>query len=161
MSSANSSDINLEERGRSFMYNKNRRGPRIDPWGTPSRISKRGLNLFLMLTNCLRFLRYDLNHSSSMPIIPYLLSLLKSISWLQVSNAFLRSQKIAIVCFFLLRASVILFKKWTIGCDVECADLKPNCHLLRILFSSKKDVSLEATIFSIILEKVLRSEIGR
>ena len=80
--------------------------------------------------------------------------------WLQVSNAFFRSQKIAIECFFLFKDSVILFKKWTIGCTVECPLLKPNWNLLRMFPSSRKVKSLEATIFSRILEKVLSKEIG-
>ena len=35
VSSANSSDINLDDSGKSLMYRMKRSGPKIDPWGTP------------------------------------------------------------------------------------------------------------------------------
>ena len=36
VSSANRKKINLSEIfGRSFIYRRNKRGPRTDPWGTP------------------------------------------------------------------------------------------------------------------------------
>ena len=79
----------------------------------------------------------------------------------QVSKAFFRSQKIPIVWCFLFKASVTLLIKWIIGWEVECPPLKPNCHLLKMLLSLRKIRSLDATIFSIILEKALNSEIGR
>ena len=34
-SANNNADRTVEKRARSFMYTKNRRGPRIEPWGTP------------------------------------------------------------------------------------------------------------------------------
>ena len=64
------------------------------------------------------------------------------------------------VCFLLLSASVILLTKWTMGCEVECPALNPNCHLVKILLESRKDKSLDATIFSIIFENELRREMG-
>ena len=54
MSSANSNVKNSDERGKSFIYSKNNRGPKMDPWGTPKEISKSGLDLSLIDTNCLR-----------------------------------------------------------------------------------------------------------
>ena len=77
-----------------------------------------------------------------------------------VSKAFLRSQKMPMVCFFLLRASVTLLIKCTMGCEVEWPPLKPNCHFVKMLLLSRNVSSLKATIFSIILEKELKSEMG-
>ena len=52
MLSAKSNERNLEESGRSFMYSKNRRGPSIEPCGTPSVISSSELDPFPTDTNC-------------------------------------------------------------------------------------------------------------
>ena len=78
--SANSKASNLDERGRSLMYSINRRGPRIEPWGTPREMFSRELELLPMVTNCFQLVKYDRNHSSSLPSIPYLLSLDNKIS---------------------------------------------------------------------------------
>ena len=127
----------------------------MEPCGTPREILSRGLDLFFIDTNCFRSVRYDLNQRSSLSFIPYFLSFRNNIWWLQVSKAFFKSQKIEIVCFFAFKASLILLRKWTIGWEVEWSERKPNCHLLRILFASRKEVSLEATIFSRTFENEL------
>ena len=57
VSSANSSDINLGDSGKSLMYRMKRSGPKIDPWGTPRAISSSGLDWFFTFTNCLRFVK--------------------------------------------------------------------------------------------------------
>ena len=57
MSSANSLVRSNDAQGRSLIYNKNRRGPSTDPWGTPISI---GSSLdFEPFTNvyCLRLLK--------------------------------------------------------------------------------------------------------
>ena len=43
VSSANKRARSSEQRGRSLMYIRKRRGPRIDPWGTPKRTLRRKL----------------------------------------------------------------------------------------------------------------------
>ena len=71
----------------------------MDPCGTPREISQSGLFTFLIETNCLREVRYDSNQPSSTLSTPYFFSFFSKMEWLQVSNAFFRSQKIAIECF--------------------------------------------------------------
>ena len=79
MSSANNNERNLEDKGRSFMYKINNKGPKIEPCGTPSVMFNRGLELLFMLTNCLRSVKYELNHVSSVSARPYFFSLSKRI----------------------------------------------------------------------------------
>ncbi len=47
VSSAKSELNKLVHLGKSFIYIRKRRGPRMDPWGTPSNISRSGQKLFL------------------------------------------------------------------------------------------------------------------
>ena len=49
VSSAKSLGLQLTENGKSLMYNKKRRGPRIEPWGTPLLLHN-GETLSLMKT---------------------------------------------------------------------------------------------------------------
>ena len=77
-----------------------------------------------------------------------------------MSNAFLRSQKIAIECSFLSKEVDTKFRKCTRGWTVEWFFLKPYCDEVIRLLVSRKLVSREQTIFSRILEKQLRREIG-
>ena len=47
--------------GRSLINNKNKRGPKIEPWGTPISISKSEDLTPFTLTYCDLFVKYDLN----------------------------------------------------------------------------------------------------
>ena len=53
--SAKSLGLQLTENGRSMMYNKKRRGPSIEPWGTPMLLHIEGETLLLMRTYCRLF----------------------------------------------------------------------------------------------------------
>ena len=118
----------------------------MDPWGTPNEMSRSGLTFSFIDTNCLRSVKYNLNHLSSVLRIPYLSSFFRSMLWLLVSKAFLRSQKMDTVCFFFFRESDILFNKCTIGWEVEWPARNWNCHLLKILLLSRKSRSLAARV---------------
>ena len=48
VSSANNNVRNLDARGKSFIYKRKSRGPKMDPWGTPRVISKSGLAVSLI-----------------------------------------------------------------------------------------------------------------
>ena len=52
------------------MYNKNNRGPKTEPCGTPCFKNLRLDFEFKMLTNWERFDKYDLNQSFATPRIP-------------------------------------------------------------------------------------------
>ena len=133
VSSANSKERNFEDKRRSLMYKINSEGPKIEPCGTPNVMFYSGLELLFIVKNCFRSVKYDLNHINSVSARPYFFSLSRRIWWLQVSNAFFKSQKIAIVWLLLFNESLILFRKCTIGWIVEWPDLNPNCHLLTML----------------------------
>ena len=71
VSSANKKNVSFFETfARSFMYGKNKRGPRTEPCGTPQLISKVSEVLPQTETYCFLSVRYDLNHCSGIPLIP-------------------------------------------------------------------------------------------
>ena len=104
VSSANKRANNLEAKGRSLIYRRKRRGPRIEPCGTPSITSVSKLFLPCKETNCFLSDKYDLNQSNSLPRMPYFSSFDKRIVWSQQSKAFFKSQNIARECSFLFIA---------------------------------------------------------
>ena len=55
---------NLVANGKSLMKIKNSRGPNMDPWGTPYKISRREEEVLLSLTNWWRLERYDLKSTA-------------------------------------------------------------------------------------------------
>ena len=99
VSSAKSLIKNLVAHGKSFIKIKKRRGPNMDPWGTPYKTFRKEEEVLLSLTNWWRLERYDLKSSRTFPLIPYFGSFLSRISWLTESKAFARSRKIAQVVF--------------------------------------------------------------
>ena len=82
----------------------NKRGPNIDPWGTPHVIVLVIDFLSLISTYCFLLARYEQNHSFDLPLIPYHSSFFTSILWSMVSNALLKSSSVVAVNFFSLRA---------------------------------------------------------
>ena len=104
---------------RSFMYNKDRSGPRPDPWGTPQFIIARPDSYPFVDTYWLRLDKQDLKQSFKTPQIPLRFNCASSIWWSTVSKAFCKSAKTPQPIFppsnaFLI-FSVILIKAW----DVE------------------------------------------
>ncbi len=95
VSSAYTSNICLIASGASFINIMNKKGPRMDPCGTPIITGCSSERDRLKLTCWIRLDKYDLNHSSSLPSTPYATSFLSNVPWSTVSNAFLRSIKIA------------------------------------------------------------------
>ncbi len=68
----------------------------MDPCGIPIVTCCSSERVRLKLTCWIWLDRYDLNHPSSLPSIPYAISFLSNIPWSTVSNAFLRSMIMAI-----------------------------------------------------------------
>ena len=56
--------------GRSLMYNRNKRGPRTEPWGTPDKTLIEQLLVLFSTTRCVLLVRKSLIHSSIGPQIP-------------------------------------------------------------------------------------------
>ncbi len=103
VSSANKRIFNKVQQVRSLIYSKKSRA-KNRPLGVPKDKVKGELVDPSMLTNCLRLERLCRNQSSSTPLTPIFYNLCNRISWLTVSNAVRKSQKIALVCYFELMA---------------------------------------------------------
>ena len=75
-------------------------GPRTEPWGTPYKRGKVSDLKSPFTTHCVLSLRYDLNHSSTVPQKPKVeCNLLIKMSWSIVSKAALRSKSAIIEIF--------------------------------------------------------------
>ena len=76
----------------SFMKIKNRRGPKIGPWGTPHWITL-GFDPTLFIdTYCSLFVRYERNQSKATPRTPHVFNFDSRISWLTQSKALRKSR---------------------------------------------------------------------
>ena len=94
LSSANILHVAFERHeGKSLLNNRNNKGPRTDPCGTPVFISLGDDNWPFMFTICDLSERYLENHSNSASVNPYLPSLYSSNSWSIVSKHFARSKR--------------------------------------------------------------------
>ena len=58
--------------GKSLMWMRNKSGPNIEPWGTPTVIGAGSEVLLLTDVYCCRFDKYDSNQRYAAPLIPYL-----------------------------------------------------------------------------------------
>ena len=72
---------------------RNKRGPKMDPCGTPDNISIEEEKVELILTHCLRPDKYEDSQHNILPLTPICSSLLIKILWSKVSKAFERSKK--------------------------------------------------------------------
>ena len=70
---------------KSLMYVRKRRGPRIDPWGTPVVICAISEFWLSKLKYCWLFERYNTRRSLEIPEIPKYESYSNNISWFKVS----------------------------------------------------------------------------
>ena len=72
--------------GKSLIYKKNKRVPRIDPWGTPAVVMEISDSVPLMSTNCLRLVKYFLINLSATPCMPQYFNLCNNIWWSSVKS---------------------------------------------------------------------------
>ena len=85
--------VDFKQSGKRFIYNKNKSGPKIDPWSTPHEITLFLDNSPLTLHCCFLFIKYDSGHFSSMPRIQNCsLILFNKMCWFIESIAFLISK---------------------------------------------------------------------
>ena len=70
VSSAYITHLRIVAEGMSFMYNRNKSGPKILPWGTPVSRGSGGLVQLSQYTYCFLLARYNLNHYRAVPLIP-------------------------------------------------------------------------------------------
>ena len=92
---------------RSFTCDKNRRGPRTEPWGTSQFTVARANLLLFVETNWLRLNRYSLNQLLKTPNIPLWSNFANSIWWSTVSKAFYKLTKTPQPIFSSSRAFLI------------------------------------------------------
>ena len=76
------------------MYNKNKRGPKMDPCGTPNLIEIYDEKVWFKAVNWDLDLKYEVYKDKTGPLNPYLNSLRSRTSWLTESKAFARSRNI-------------------------------------------------------------------
>ena len=70
VSSASKQTVKFVDLAKSFVYNKNNKGPRTEPCGTPHN-TVRTLELTPFTTvNCFLSVRYDLKNSKASPLMP-------------------------------------------------------------------------------------------
>ena len=81
MSSANSLALLFRESGKSFIYARNKQGPRTEPWGTPDMTGTVGDCLPSTTTDCDLFWKNDLIHETVLRFTPRLNSLYISVSY--------------------------------------------------------------------------------
>src|SRR6218665_2844847 len=94
VSSAKSKKWRSEEaQGRSLMKSRNKRGPRMEPCGTPNLILLRAERTPLHFTCCDLSDKLLLNHESATHLLPILSNLRSSNSWFTVSKALATSTK--------------------------------------------------------------------
>ena len=121
----------------SFMKINNRRGPKIDPCGTPHWISLGFESTLFIDTYCSLFVRYEQNKSKSYSLTPQVFNCDCRISWLTQSNALRKSRNNENTT---LPESVCLYKccqKCKMACVVDFLERNPYCCLCRIQLYSK------------------------
>ena len=96
MRQSSANNLVLDERthlGRSFMYTRNKRGPRTVLWGTPHVIGLVSDDFPSRMTVCSRCDRNDAIHPRVFPAIPIASSLSNRCLWATLSNAFTKSSR--------------------------------------------------------------------
>ena len=88
MSSAKNFILDFISFSRSFIYIRNNRGPKTEPWGTPDSIWRKSEYEPFTATRCLRFVKYEESTFTREPEIPFCFSLKIKPSCQTLSNAF-------------------------------------------------------------------------
>ena len=110
----------------SLTYNRNKRGPRAEPWGTPHCVIRLSETKLSTAVVCLRSNKYERSQSFTIPRIPQKCSLLRRIEWSTVSNAFFKSIKIPQVYLLLFLFLCITLRMSRFACCVLWPPLKQN-----------------------------------
>ena len=127
--------------GKSLMKIMNKRGPKMDPWGTPKLIGSVHDSIRPNLTNCDLVVKYDLKKLRAFPLIPYLGNFRSKVPWSTESKALARSKKMAQELEPLSRLFSSFSYISNIAYSVEKPSLNPNWSLDIKLFVFRKSVS--------------------
>ena len=125
----------------SFMTIKNRRGPKIDPYGTPHWITLGFESTLFIDTHCSLFVRHERYQSKAIPRTPRVFNFDSRISWLTQSNALRKSRNKENT---ILPESICLYKyckKRKLAWVVKFVARNPYCCLCRIESFSKSSYS--------------------
>ena len=147
---------NFRQVSKSLNYNMKSNCPRQDPCGIPHACGRERDLWPFDDQYCWRLLRFFLNHSTSIPSIPYTFSSLISISWSTVSNAFLRSRNSAKLALFLSILSYQLSETLIREVMVECSLRYANWLIVNFLVERRKSDNWSCTTFSNNFEKPRR-----
>ena len=115
-----------------IMKVKNRRGPKIDPCGTPDWITLGFESTLFIDTHYSLFVRYEWNQTKAIPGTPQVFNFDSRISWLTQSNALRKSRNKANT---ILPESICLYKyckKCKMPWVVDFLAWNPYCCLCRI-----------------------------
>ena len=107
--------------------NKNSKGPKTEPCGTPQVIGSCSDITIPTDTYCFLFERYDENHFCAIPLIPLFSSFFNNIVWFTVSKALLKSRKMPHEYILFSIDFWILSAISKIACVVEWFARNPNC----------------------------------
>ena len=143
------------------MYNKNKSGPNIDPWGMLQVRFPGSQNFLSILTLKVLPDKYDSNHEITFSENPMHPIFLRSISWSIVSKAFCKSINIKPVYFPDSKPLFILSVNNVKQEFVEYYFWNPDWYLYKILFLFKKILVWFWITFSITFETSGKSETGQ
>ena len=123
--------------GRLLMYNRNSRGPRIEPWGTPQYMKLISEFTLLITVTWVLSERKSRKRLRLAPLNPYSSNFDRRISWSIVSNTFFKSINRPA---FVKPSSMLRYQLSVISIRaerVQCMGLKPDWYLESSLFSFK------------------------
>ncbi len=131
------------------MWMENKRGPRMDPCGTPQWIGAGGeVNDPIFTEKVLPF-KYEANHTKARPWTPTAhWSRFRNILWSTVSNAALRSKSIRIADDPESMESRMSFVTFSNADSVLYSALKPDWNGSKMLNVSRYKVNCESATFS-------------
>ena len=138
VSSANSSYSLLRPSAKSLIYIKNRKGPRIEPWGTPTLTSAQDEHWPFKTSLCFLLRRMSRKMLMISPLIPFWRSLKRRPSCHTLSKAFEISRNISQTSYPLsnsFKISWLIERSWMMQ---ESPDLNPDWFRERRLLSERK-----------------------
>ena len=147
--------------GRSFMYRRNKTGPRTEPWGTPKVTGISDDFPPSKATHCERPSKNALIQPRLFWVIPWWWSLTGNLVWLTLSKALLKSRSMRSVWRPEERPLASSSIGWINWVSQDLRSLKPCCWSYSMLCLLRCFVRFGVMMCFINLQQMLVSEIGR